>query len=128
MPHNVDSPNFNSRKAGNRMTFYLPIVLMIVGTTTYHIAQKSVPTQVNPLFSLAINDMTALAGTLLLIPFYPQRTAVPWSTRCEPGSLWPAAVKRLKPVHRPESSAPRSHMNSFASTILPLNFQRPLQV
>jgi hypothetical protein len=44
------------------MTFYLPIVLMIVGTTTYHIAQKSVSTQVNPLFSLAINYLTALAG------------------------------------------------------------------
>ncbi|MGC2197280.1 MAG: hypothetical protein WA628_21575 [Terriglobales bacterium] len=52
------------------MIFYLPILLMIVGTTTYHIAQKSVPTEVNPLFSLAINYLTALAGTVLLIPLY----------------------------------------------------------
>ena len=57
------------------MRFFLPIILMIVGTTTYHIAQKSVPTQVNPVFSLVINYLTALVGTLLLIPMYPSRTA-----------------------------------------------------
>lgn len=33
------------------MIVYLPIVLMILATTFYHIAQKSVPTQVNPMFS-----------------------------------------------------------------------------
>jgi len=63
------------------MFFFLPIILMIVGTTTYHIAQKSVPTQVNPLFSLVINYFTALVGTLLLIPLYPSRTAGPWSMK-----------------------------------------------
>jgi drug/metabolite transporter (DMT)-like permease len=62
---------------------------MIVGTTTYHIAQKSVPTQVNPLFSLAINYLTALTGTLLLIPLYPQRTAGPWSAN---GINWASAA------------------------------------
>lgn len=71
------------------MIFYLPIILMIVGTTTYHIAQKSVPTQVNPLFSLAINYLTALAGTLLLIPLYPQRTAGLWSAK---GINWASAA------------------------------------
>jgi len=75
--------------AGNRMIFYLPIILMIVGTTTYHIAQKSVPTQVNPLFSLAINYLTALAGTLVLIPLYPQRTAGRWSAN---GINWASAA------------------------------------
>jgi drug/metabolite transporter (DMT)-like permease len=63
------------------MIFYLPVILMIVCTTTYHIAQKSVPTQVNPIFSLAMNYLTALAGTLLLIPLYPSRGAGPWSTK-----------------------------------------------
>ena len=71
------------------MIFYLPIILMIVGTTTYHIAQKSVPTQVNPLFSLAINYLTALAGTLVLIPLYPQRTAGRWSAN---GINWASAA------------------------------------
>lgn len=61
------------------MIFYLPIILMILGTTFYHVAQKSVPTQVNPVFSLVMNYVTALLGTVFLIPFYPQRTAGPWA-------------------------------------------------
>ena len=71
------------------MLFYLPVILMIVGTTTYHIAQKSVPMQVNPVFSLVINYLTALAGTLLLIPLYPVRTAGPWSLK---GINWASAA------------------------------------
>ncbi len=61
------------------MTDYLPIILMVLGTTVYHIAQKSVPVQVNPLFSLTMNYVSALLGTILLIPFYPSRTAGRWS-------------------------------------------------
>ncbi len=71
------------------MLFFLPIILMIVGTTTYHIAQKSVPTQVNPVFSLVINYFTAMVGTLLLIPLYPSRTAGPWSMK---GINWASAA------------------------------------
>ncbi len=71
------------------MFFYLPIILMIVGTTTYHVAQRSVPDQVNPLFSLAINYVTALAGTLVLIPLFPARTAGPWSVK---GINWASAA------------------------------------
>jgi drug/metabolite transporter (DMT)-like permease len=63
------------------MMFYVPIVLMILATTMYHMAQKSVPPQVNPTFSLTINYITALVGTLLLLPLYPPRTAGPWSLR-----------------------------------------------
>jgi drug/metabolite transporter (DMT)-like permease len=63
------------------MIVYLPILLMILATTFYHIAQKSVPSQVNPMFSLAMNYMTALFGTLLLIPLYPPRTAGAWSLK-----------------------------------------------
>jgi drug/metabolite transporter (DMT)-like permease len=61
------------------MTYYLPIILMVLGTTVYHIAQKSVPTQVNPLFSLTMNYVSALFGTILLIPLYPARAAGQWS-------------------------------------------------
>jgi uncharacterized membrane protein len=57
------------------MIFYLPILLGIAGTTMYHIGQKSVPAQVNPLLSLLVNYATAFVGTLLLLPFYPQRSA-----------------------------------------------------
>jgi drug/metabolite transporter (DMT)-like permease len=63
------------------MFVYIPIILMILGTTFYHIAQKEVPVQVNPLFSLAMNYGTALIGTILLIPLYPPRTAGPWSLK-----------------------------------------------
>lgn len=63
------------------MTFYLPIILMVVATTVYHIAQKSVPTQVNPAFSLTMNYVSALLGTILLIPFYPTRDAGSWSAK-----------------------------------------------
>ena len=71
------------------MAFYLPILLMILGTTTYHIAQKSVPTQLNPLFSLTVNYLTALVGTVVLIPFYPSRTAGPWTVK---GVHWASAA------------------------------------
>ena len=71
------------------MVFYLPILLMILGTTTYHIAQKSVPGELNPLFSLVVNYVTALAGTILLIPFYPARTSGPWSVK---GLNWASAA------------------------------------
>jgi drug/metabolite transporter (DMT)-like permease len=63
------------------MTYYLPIILMVLGTTVYHIAQKSVPTQVNPLFSLTMNYVSALLGTILLIPLYPTRVAGQWTIR-----------------------------------------------
>jgi drug/metabolite transporter (DMT)-like permease len=61
------------------MSFYLPILLMIASTTLYHFAQKSVPAQINPLASLAINYLTALAGTLLLVPFFRADRAGGWS-------------------------------------------------
>jgi len=63
------------------MTFYLPIVLMTLATTVYHVAQKSVPSQVSPMLSLTVNYVTALVVTLLLLPLYPQRTTVSWSFR-----------------------------------------------
>lgn len=66
---------------GGLMIVYLPVILMILGTTFYHIGQKSVPTQVNPMFSLVLNYITALVGTLLLVPFYPSRTAGPWALK-----------------------------------------------
>ncbi len=71
------------------MVFYLPILLVILGTTTYHIAQKPVPTGLNPLFSLSVNYSTALLGTAVLIPLYPARTAESWSLQ---GLNWASAA------------------------------------
>ena len=61
--------------------FYLPIVIMILGTTFYHIGQKSVPSQVSPVLSLAVNYLTALVATLLLLPLYPLRATGSGSLR-----------------------------------------------
>jgi drug/metabolite transporter (DMT)-like permease len=63
------------------MVFYLPILLMILGTTFYHVAQKSVPPQVNPMFSLVMNYVTALIGTVFLLPLYPAKSAGAWSLK-----------------------------------------------
>jgi drug/metabolite transporter (DMT)-like permease len=63
------------------MRFYLPILLTALATTIYHIAQKSIPAQVNPMLSLCVNYATALAISLLVLPFYPSQTtlASSWS-------------------------------------------------
>ncbi|HXY52287.1 MAG TPA: hypothetical protein VEI01_22770 [Terriglobales bacterium] len=61
------------------MSFYFPIILMVLGTTFYHLAQKSVPPQVNPAFSLVLNYLSALLGTLLILPLFPARGAESWA-------------------------------------------------
>lgn len=58
------------------MRFYLPIILTVLATTIYHIAQKSIPAQVNPMLSLSVNYATALAISLLVLPFYPSQGAL----------------------------------------------------
>jgi drug/metabolite transporter (DMT)-like permease len=63
------------------MMFYLPIIIMILGTTSYHIGQKSIPSQVSPVLSLAVNYITALIATLLLLPLYPLRATGSGSLR-----------------------------------------------
>ncbi|HZR32184.1 MAG TPA: hypothetical protein VFA76_10090 [Terriglobales bacterium] len=53
------------------LRFYAPIIIVVVATTLYHIAQKSIPAQVNPMLSLMVNYATALVVSLLIVPFYP---------------------------------------------------------
>ncbi len=53
------------------MIFYLPLLLAVGATTLYHIAQKSVSPQVNPMLSVTVNYVTALLVSLLILPFYP---------------------------------------------------------
>jgi drug/metabolite transporter (DMT)-like permease len=61
------------------MISYLPIILMVLGTTCYQIAQRSVPTHVKPFSSLILNYATALAVTLVLMSLYHTRMAERWS-------------------------------------------------
>jgi drug/metabolite transporter (DMT)-like permease len=63
------------------MKFYLPIILTVFATTLYHIAQKSIPAQVNPMLSLTVNYATALAISLAVLPFYPSQISVAASWR-----------------------------------------------
>jgi drug/metabolite transporter (DMT)-like permease len=51
--------------------FYLPLLLTVGATTLYHIAQKSVSPQVNPMLSVTVNYVTALLLSLLILPLYP---------------------------------------------------------
>ncbi len=53
------------------VTFYLPLLLVVGATTFYHIAQKSVSPQVNPMLSVTVNYVTALVLSLLILPLYP---------------------------------------------------------
>lgn len=61
------------------MLFYLPILLIVVSTAGYHIAQKSVPAHVNPMVSLLVNYLTALVITLVVLPFYPRQAGSSWA-------------------------------------------------
>lgn len=46
------------------MAFYLPIILTALATTVYHVAQKSVAPEANPLVSLVMTYLTALGVSL----------------------------------------------------------------
>ena len=82
------------------MIFYVPIVLMALATTVYHVAQKSVPSQVSPLLSLTVNYVTALVVTLLLLPLYPAHDRVLVFQECELGELRGGGVHRRSGIGR----------------------------
>lgn len=63
------------------MFSYLPITLMALATTGYHLGQKSVPTHVDPLSSLLLSYATALVCTLILFLLYPGRPIELWSLK-----------------------------------------------
>jgi drug/metabolite transporter (DMT)-like permease len=51
--------------------FYLAIALTVVANVVYHLAQRSIPRDVNPLASLLATYVVAIAATLVLMPFFP---------------------------------------------------------
>lgn len=51
--------------------FYGAIALTILSNVLYHLLQKSIPGNVNPLLSLAVTYLVAATATLLLIPLFP---------------------------------------------------------
>jgi uncharacterized membrane protein YdcZ (DUF606 family) len=52
-------------------SIYLPVALTILGSTFYHIAQKSIPKTANPLYAIIIAYLTGLLICLSLLLFYP---------------------------------------------------------
>ncbi|MEX1143604.1 MAG: EamA family transporter [Anaerolineales bacterium] len=53
------------------MVFYGAIALTILSNVLYHLVQKVIPGNVNPLVSLAATYLVAAAATLLLLPLFP---------------------------------------------------------
>jgi len=62
-------PDTPSERAA--MLFYLPIALTALATTLYHIAQKSIPPDVNPMVSLVVTYATSLVVCVAAVPFSP---------------------------------------------------------
>lgn len=50
---------------------YLPILLSVVANVVYHLAQRSIPKDANPLASLVASYLVALVLTLALMPIFP---------------------------------------------------------
>ena len=51
------------------MVYYLPIALAIVANVFYHICQKSMPQQINPMAALLVTYITAAILCSLLLVF-----------------------------------------------------------
>ncbi len=52
-------------------TFYLPIFLAIGGGVLYHLAQKSIPKDANPMLALTIAYCSSIVVVLLFAIFFP---------------------------------------------------------
>lgn len=52
------------------------IVLTILSNVLYHVFQKLIPGNVNPLLSLAVTYLIAATATLLLLPLFPLQSAL----------------------------------------------------
>lgn len=51
--------------------FYFSIILTILSNLLYHIFQKSISPNINPIFSLMVTYLTAFFTSALLLPFFP---------------------------------------------------------
>ncbi|AAK76919.1 drug/metabolite transporter (DMT)-like permease [Clostridium acetobutylicum] len=52
--------------------YYIPILLTIIANVFYHIFQKSIPDNTNPIASLILTYGTALVGSIIIFIFYPK--------------------------------------------------------
>jgi uncharacterized membrane protein len=56
--------------------FYGAIALTVISNVLYHLFQKVIPGNVNPLLSLAVTYIVAALATLLLLPLFPLQSAL----------------------------------------------------
>ena len=63
------------------LPFYIPIILTVLSSVLYHLAQKLTSTSVHPLIGLTATYITALLVTLLLLPFFPLKESLSASLR-----------------------------------------------
>jgi uncharacterized membrane protein len=58
------------------MVYYLPIVLVIASNVFYHLFQKMIPNNVNPMLSLIITYVTAALLSLMILPWCMKDTSL----------------------------------------------------
>lgn len=58
-------------------TFGFAIILVVFSGAVYHLAQKSIPGGIHPVFSLLVTYVVALIVSVLLLPFFPLGSASP---------------------------------------------------
>ncbi len=51
--------------------FYFPLIVVVVSNVLYHVAQKSVPTTVNPIVSTMVSYTVAMVLCVIAYPFFP---------------------------------------------------------
>jgi len=56
------------------VNYYFGIGLTIVSNILYHVFQKSIPGNVNPIISLIVTYLTAALACILILPFFPGQT------------------------------------------------------
>ncbi len=58
------------------MNYYFGIGLTILSNILYHVFQKSIPGNVNPIGSLIVTYLTATVACIILFPFIPGQTGI----------------------------------------------------
>lgn len=61
--------------------FYLSISLTIISNILYHVCQKSIPGNVNPIISLIVTYISAILVSLVILPIYPDKINIVESTK-----------------------------------------------
>ena len=59
--------------------FYFTMALTVFSNLLYHISQKSIPNNINPMFSIIVTYITAIVLSIIIFPFYPAETNIGYS-------------------------------------------------